>query len=177
MKKVKEEFRDVKGFEGYYEVSNLGNIRSVDRFVGKNANKFVEGIPFKTPKDRYGYFRANLRKEGGRSCKLVSRLVAEAFIPNPDNKPTVNHKDGVKTNNCVSNLEWATHSENQKHKFDTGLATQVSFKNNASKLTEESLKAIRSRIGKDKDRYISLDFGVCEETVRKIRVGKTHKLK
>lgn len=164
-----EEYRDIKGFQG--------NVRSVDRWVGKNLKRFLKGQSMLLSTDKDGYLRIALKRNNKSYPKIVSRIVAETFIPNPESKPTVNHKDGVKTNNCVSNLEWATHSENQKHKFAIGLATQVSVKNNASKLTESSLKEIRARIGKDKDRYIALDFGVCEETVRKIRVGQTHKIK
>ena len=72
--------------------------------------------------DKYGYLKTDLYKDGKRSTKRISRLVAEAFIPNPANKPEVNHKDGNKLNNNVDNLEWATKSENMLHAYRTGLA-------------------------------------------------------
>lgn len=68
-----------------------------------------------------GYLRVNIKRCGTQKTLLVHRAVAEAFIVNPHNKPTVNHLDGDKANNCVGNLEWATHSENAQHAWDTGL--------------------------------------------------------
>jgi hypothetical protein len=92
-------------------VSNDGQIRNDKTGKIKAKNK-----------DSKGYYSESLYKDGKAVTKKVHRLVAEAFIPNPDSKPCVNHIDGNKLNNSVDNLEWVTHSENMRHAFDTGLA-------------------------------------------------------
>lgn len=93
-----------------YQVSNTGRIRR----IGSNKDKSVQ------VKD--GYLKTELYQNGMRQHVRVHRIVAEEFIPNPDNKPEVNHIDGNKNNNCVSNLEWSTKKENCQHAWDTGLA-------------------------------------------------------
>ena len=92
-----------------YEISNLGNIRSIKRNIIMKQGK------------RGDYYNIGLYKDG--ICKRISvhRLVAEAFIQNPNNYPCVNHIDGNKLNNCVNNLEWCTHSQNSKHAFENNL--------------------------------------------------------
>jgi hypothetical protein len=135
---MQEIWKDVKGFEGYYQVSNLGKVKSLDRveyYQRKDSNKLTrrsrKGKMLTTKTDRYGYEVLHLRKDGEVNIyPTVHRLVAEAFIDNPDNKPTVNHKDCDKKNNVVSNLEWNTISENTKHASDNGLLkpTVVSMK-------------------------------------------------
>lgn len=102
----------------YYQVSNLGNIRSIDRFIN---NRLIKGQPMKTSLDRYGYVKVKFRNRGKVKNHSVHVLVGLAFIPNPANKPQINHKDGNKQNNHVDNLEWSTGEENQQHAFKTGL--------------------------------------------------------
>jgi len=108
-----EEFRPVIGYEGLYEVSNLGNVLSVERI--DNAGRKRGGFRLKQKTDRYGYKCVNLCKNGITKSTTVHRLVAEAFIPNPDKKPEVNHKNEDKQDNSVKNLEWVTSKENQNH--------------------------------------------------------------
>ena len=109
---MKEDFVTIKGYENY-SISNMGNVMS---YIGKNPRllkPFVRG-----KKDKYGNYYVSVRlldKFGVPHDIGVHRLVAENFIPNPDNKPQVNHKDGCKYNNNVENLEWVTQSENIKH--------------------------------------------------------------
>lgn len=113
---------DVPGWEGRYEVSNDGRVRS---WAGKRGDE-AEPHALKQKIDRYGYLVVCLRsRSAGRiEYPTVHRLVALAFIENPDEKPQVNHKNGVKTDNRVENLEWATNAENIQHAFDTGLISK-----------------------------------------------------
>lgn len=123
-----EEWRDIKGYEGLYQVSSLGRVRSLDR-ISFHLNRWgtltktrIRGRIRRTNISNSGYSYLPLSKNGNDYCAKIHRLVAEAFIPNPYNYPEVNHKDGNKQNNIVSNLEWCTHSMNHIHAVATGLA-------------------------------------------------------
>lgn len=107
---ILEEWKHISGYEGLYRVSNFGNVMSLYR------DKLL-----RPRRHSGGYMRVHLSKNGESKDFYIHRLVALEFIHNPENKPEVNHKDGNKDNNHVSNLEWSTHSENQKHSFDNGL--------------------------------------------------------
>ena len=123
---INENWKDVVGFEGRYMVSDLGNVKSIVTNHGKPTDKqVIKRVRSKTCDYHYVQF---WRKDKP-THKAVHRLVAEAFIPNPENKPTVNHLDGNKHNNAVDNLEWATHSENHKHAFATGLRSVEDCRN------------------------------------------------
>lgn len=114
---MKEKWRDIEGYEGIYQVSNDGKIKSYDRYVGgKGGVKRIEkGIILKYGYDGAGYRKARLSKDGKCISYYVHRLVAKAFIENPNNYPQVNHIDSNKTNNNVKNLEWCTQQINQHH--------------------------------------------------------------
>lgn len=99
-----EEWRDIEGFEGLYQVSNLGQVKSLRT-----------GILLRQAKNKFGYLLCVLCVKGDMNSKRVHRLVAQAFLENPSNLPQVNHKDGNKANNNVENLEWCTCSENTRH--------------------------------------------------------------
>ena len=105
---MNEEWRDVEGFEGFYQISNLGRLKSRGGWCGTAKKK--EAIR-STSFTRDGYEKTRLIYHGNDKTCRIHRLVAEAFIPNPDNKSTVNHIDGNKKNNCVSNLEWTDRKE------------------------------------------------------------------
>jgi hypothetical protein len=113
-----EVWKEVKGFEKQYEISNLGNLRSIDREVKHYIDGFIRKYKGSVKKVRLstdGYLKCNLKNDGKRFDFRVHRLVAEAFIPNNENKPIINHKNGIKTDNRVDNLEWCTISENVLH--------------------------------------------------------------
>jgi hypothetical protein len=110
-------WKPVKDYEGLYEVNQFGQVKSVERRVkccGNGTRLVKERI---LAKDLYceGYYRVQLFKEGNKKNKRIHRLVAEAFIPNPEGKSEVNHKDFNKLNNYVENLEWCTGEENIEH--------------------------------------------------------------
>lgn len=121
-----EIWKDIEGYEGLYQVSNMGRVRSLDR-KSKSKNKWnsynmsIKGRIRLTATSQRGYLRMRLCKDGIKQWYQLHQLVARAFIPNPEGKETVNHIDGNKKNNCVSNLEWATQAENNKHARDTHL--------------------------------------------------------
>lgn len=98
-----ETWKAIDGYEGHYEVSDLGRVRSM---------KYGKEKILKLCKTTNGYLRVGLRKDGQKKMSLVHRLIAEAFIPNPNNLETVNHKDEIKTNNAAINLEWMSREDN-----------------------------------------------------------------
>lgn len=116
----KEEiWKDIKNYEGLYEVSNKGRVKRLERVTTDNNGKeyHLKEKILKEHLNSYGYLTVNLynHKDGGGKQLRIHRLVAEAFIPNPNNNPQVNHKDEIKTNNCVENLEWMTCKENNNY--------------------------------------------------------------
>ncbi|HFI0463831.1 TPA: NUMOD4 domain-containing protein [Streptococcus suis] len=118
-----EKWEDIEQFEGYYQVSNFGRIRSCDRYITEKTGKvnFLRGKPLKNHIGDDGYYKVVLTKNNKPHYFRVCRLVAKAFIDNPENKPQVNHIDGNKINDHVSNLEWVTVQENITHSIKTGL--------------------------------------------------------
>lgn len=129
---MKEVWRDIVDYEGLYQVSNLGNIKRENRMLNKI-------------KHSAGYLKVILCKNSVTKNCYIHRLVAKAFIPNPDNKKTVNHKNGIKTDNRVENLEWCTFSENSYHSFRSlGRLGAVGERGGKAKLTEKDVLEIRS---------------------------------
>ena len=111
---TEEIWRPIEGYEGLYEVSSYGRVRSLDKYVKCDYEKYRlhKGKVLSPGKDKDGYLSVVLSCNGKLHLKKIHRLVAEAFIPNPDNLPQVNHKDEDKTNNRVDNLEWCNRKYN-----------------------------------------------------------------
>ena len=162
-----EEWKQVKGYEGLYEVSNLGNVRSVDRtiiFCGKcgHANqREVKGRLLKLGKDTHGYKCVNLSKNGNVKFKPVHRMVAESFLQQIPGKYYVNHKDSNPSNNNVENLEWCTSSENNIHGWRQGKRVAT----NAKKVNmyTKDMQYIRTFKSIAEAGRI---MGICEENIR-----------
>ena len=128
---MEETWKDIQGFEGYYQVSNLGRVKSLERYVCHSGKAMLRKERIRKPFDNQGYWNLTLHKDKQDYHTTIHQLVAKAFIPNPDNLPVVNHKDGNKKNNCVDNLEWVTASENSRHAIKIGLISVEQCKLNA----------------------------------------------
>lgn len=120
--KASEIWKDVVGFEGLYKVSDKGNVYSVER--KDTLGRKWGGLTLKPAYDKDGYITVSLCKNGIRKSKTIHRLVAQTFIPNPNNYLEINHKDENKTNNHVENLEWCTRKYNNNHGKRTEKAIQ-----------------------------------------------------
>lgn len=112
-----EQWRDIRDFEDCYQISDLGRIKSKERYVRvcNGGYRLVKSKIIKPCRCTNGYYEASLSKNGKRTVRLLHRVVAEAFIDNPKNLPEVNHKDEDISNNCVTNLEWCTSKYNANY--------------------------------------------------------------
>lgn len=133
-----ENWKDIVGYEGCYQVSDLGRIKSLARSIDHPCGVKNKAERILIPiVNTGGYSCVILSKDAIRAQMRIHRIVAIHFIPNPDNKPVVNHKDGNKSNNKVENLEWATDSENTIHSYEYGLQQRV--------FTKDEVLLIRSK--------------------------------
>lgn len=134
-----EIWKDIPDYEGLYQISNLGRVKSLEKTMWNNhKNIKKEEMILKPNKVGKGYYCVKLYKNKEYKMKKVHRLVAQAFIDNPENKKQVNHIDGDKENNCVNNLEWCTCRENIKHSWKNNL--HKSLKGKYNKLSKEILQ-------------------------------------
>lgn len=154
---------DIAGFEGLYAITKDGQVLSGRR----NWQPLRFGVK------PGGYAFVGLYPVNGKPVyKMIHRLVAEAFIANPEAKPEVNHLDGNKLNNNASNLEWSTRSENAQHGHDTGLMVQGEA-HHSTKLSAEQVIAVFNASGRYVD--IGSQYGVCKQTVCNIKKRRIHK--
>jgi hypothetical protein len=155
-----EQWRSIRGAEGAYEVSNHGRVRSLDRFVKRGGKPMRrQGQPIRTPAKSNGYLHFKLAFGGRVTYPTVHQCVARAFLgPKPDGY-AINHIDGDKANNRVSNLEYVTYAENAQHAVATGLAPSGE-QSVRSKLTEHQVRAIRAARGHKTAKQLAKEYGV-----------------
>jgi hypothetical protein len=176
------EWRDVVGWSGVYQVSRGGAVRSLSRTVRRSDGRtqtFV-GRDVRPTLNNKGYFQVRLSAPGRRCVAPIHRLVAEAFLTNPQGLPEVNHLDGIKTNNSVVNLEWTTPRGNRKHAWDSGLRTREHLPilrgsaNGRAVLTEASVAAARqAHAGGATVRGLAREYAVDPTTMRRALRGRT----
>lgn len=152
-----EIWKDIQGYEGQYQVSTLGNVRSFFR-GGRVKGQFINNR----------YLCVTL---GACDIRRVHRLVAGAFIANPESKPFVNHISGIKTDNSVGNLEWCTHIENMKHGVRMGLfPSRRGYKNPNTRLDTVAAKKVRGlyATGRYSQRKLAKNLGVSQGTIGRV---------
>lgn len=162
----------VEGYEGYYEISNLGNVRSLNLLVNCKAGSLRKryGRLLKTKENGMGYAVVSLAKYGLSKKVSVHRLVAHTFIPNPENKPFVNHIDNKTMNNKVSNLEWCTPKENIQHAVKQGRFTGI----NVKYFTDSEIKQIRELYKQGvSQKELTIRFGSNKYRIHAIVKNKT----
>lgn len=140
-----EIWKDVVGFEGRYKVSNIGNIKSLDRYEHNDyhGSRHLKETILKTYYHKKGYKMVILHKEGTINRLYIHRIVATSFIENINNYPTINHIDGIKDNNIVDNLEWCTQKQNVNHAYDNYF-NKMSNKTKLIKIIDNSEYYFRS---------------------------------
>lgn len=174
-----EAWKDIEGYEGLYQVSNRGRVRSLDRV--EYINNKVGGITRRVRKGKIlkpcfdgkkNYVHVNLSVDNESHTVNIHRLVALAFLPNPCNYREINHKDEDKTNNNVDNLEWCDHSYNNT--YGSKFQSTLGVKNPQAKLTEVDVLEIRKRRNQGELlRVLANEFGVCESRISAIASGRS----
>jgi len=170
----------IKGQSEGLEISSFGNLKSIDRkVITSNRTLFLKGKPLKTYLTKKGYLKARVAtgKKEQLSSFFVHRAVAEAFIPNPENKPQVNHINGIKTDNRVENLEWVTSKENIVHGHKNLLYNFMGENNNQSKLKETDVKEIKKLLQNPKIKGVNIaaKYNVSKYLISSIKTEKAWK--
>lgn len=167
--------KPIKELDGLYEIDEHGNVYTMPRKLKTPTSEyFTKERKLKPYNNGYGYLLVDLRKEGKRYMRLVHRLVAETFLPNPNNLPQVNHIDGNKSNNDITNLEWCSCSENQYHAFRNNLKPK-NFKHPNSKLTLEQVLYIKHHCKEYSMYYFAKKYKVNTATIKQIIEGKSYR--
>lgn len=171
-----ERWKPIKGFEGVYEISDKGKVKSVARKTGTVYRK--EKLR-KLHYTKCGYLKVRLTHKDKDVTARVHRLVAEHFLSNPENKETVNHIDGNKSNNDVSNLEWATRAEQMQHAYDLNLRKPLSGEDNPhAVLTNEEAEQIRKEYVKHSRKHgtpaLAKKYGVKTSVIQDVISNRTY---
>jgi len=175
---MSEIWKQAVGFEGYYEVSSLGRVRSLDRIANSRSPRLVKGRTLKTPCNSDGYPTVKPHIKGRGTSEKVHRMVAKAFLENTGDKEQVNHIDGDKSNNAINNLEWCSARENVRHARDTGLREKAIFtgeENRASILNEHEVIRIRQLQNILTQGELQKLFGVSRSTIQNVLSRRTWK--
>lgn len=170
-----EVWRDIEGYGGKYQISNLARIKSFHKRYGVKCPITGQYSKIMKPMlNQAGYPYVHLyTPEGKKKVQIIHRLVAIYFIPNPQNFPVVNHIDGDKLNMSITNLEWCTQCENVRHAFRTGLmGSRVGVNNKNGKLTESQVLEIRSKRGIIPQRKLAKIYQVSYGAISKIMSGR-----
>lgn len=163
---MEEIWKDVVGYEGLYKVSNLGNVINKHGYIRKSYLH------------KLGYVHITLCKNCYHLTYKIHRIVASAFIPNPNSLPCINHKNGIKTENYVENLEWITYADNSKHALENGLlgGFMKGGKNILRILTEDNVRTIKELLNNGLSQYrIANLFNVNRGTIKAIKEKRTWK--
>ena len=171
-----EEWRNIEGFNGFYQVSNFGQVRSCCNSHGTRGRWKFRALSA----NHDGYLKVRLNKGKRDETRRVHTLVANAFIPNPNNYNTVNHKDGNKTNNRVDNLEWSDRSYQMIHAYELGLKKPIrGSKNSQSKLSDDDVRYIRENYKRQSKEFgtvaLSKKFGVSNRVIGLVTRGLSYK--
>lgn len=170
----KEIWRPIEATQGKYEISNCGRLRSVDRIRVDSLGKSyaMRGQIRKPSLNACGYYAIPLTWDGQGKSYLIHRLVAECFLSNFSNKLEVNHIDGNKLNNHVSNLEMVTKLENMRHSYKHGLHNGYGENSNTAKLSSQEVREIIDKKGSD-SRMVATEYNVSRSTITNIWSGRT----
>lgn len=161
---LNEIWKDIKGWEGIYQVSNVGRVKSLKRFLVKEER--IMGLH----DNGRGYLNVRLRKDSRGNVKYIHRLVAETFISNLENKQEVNHKNGDKSDNRVENLEWCSPEENREHAIRTGLMAFEGENNGMAKFSQQTILELRKEfeLGDKTRKELSEKYGISLTHTRSI---------
>ena len=165
---MEEIWKDIKGYEGLYQVSNLGRISSNTGYIKRKDGRlfFKEGRILKNTSSGVGYYQVKLCKDAIKINIRNHRAVAEAFIPNPENKPEVNHIDGNKQNNRVDNLEWCSYNENLKHAYNNKLRQVTELQKEAA--SKNGKKSSKTTLQYDKNGKFVAEWESASEAARNL---------
>lgn len=165
---MNEIWKDIKGYEGFYQVSSLGNIKSLGNSFRKKEKLLKQHF------NTQGYYHVLLCGKIKPRASVIHRIVAKAFIENPQNKPEVNHINGNKIDNRLENLEWCTADENRQHAYSLGLKCEGE-KHGRSKLKNSDICKIIDLLNQGiKQHVIASTFNVSHPTISRIKTGKSY---
>lgn len=167
-----EIWKDIKGYEGIYQVSNYSRIKSLARFRKTKANsiQYRQDLILKFgPQSKPGYYSIGLFRDSKEKKFSRHRLVAEAFIPNPENHPQINHKNGIKGDDRIENLEWVTAKQNTIHAHQMGLCTN----NHVRKINEETALRVVELCKTNPRKKVAEILEIPRTTIEALMIGRS----